>query len=198
MVSEPDERPRTRVDRLAESLQIMKKLWSTGDATFAGHHYAVHHARCEPRPASPPRLIVGGGSERILTVAALYADIVGVSLPSGEKVGDLTSAPALDHFDKCLSWVREAAGERFVELELQILTIAARVVSSRRAALRIATMLGFAGDEALDLPILLIGTEDELVDRLHERRERWGFTNVVVSGDTMEVFAPVVARLAGT
>ena len=59
-------------------------------------------------------------------------------------------------------------------------------------------MLGFPGEEALDLPILLIGTEDELCERLLERRERWGFSNVVVPGESMETFAPIVARLAGS
>ena len=193
------EHPRTRGDRLAESVQIMKDLWGTGESTFEGRYYSVHEARCEPRPPSSPRLIVGGGSKGILTVAALHADIVGIntSLASGEKGGDVTSAAALEHFDRCVSWVREAAGERFAGLEFQILTIAANVVPSRRAALRGATMLGFPGDEALDLPILLIGTEDELSERLHERRERWGFSNIVVPGESMDVFAPVVARLAG-
>ena len=62
--------PAVRVDRLAESLAVMKTLWSEGEATSAGTHYTVRDARCDPRPASPPRVIVGGGSRRILTVAA--------------------------------------------------------------------------------------------------------------------------------
>src|ERR1700677_3553606 len=78
--------PGTRVERLAESLTIMRSLWSEDTTTFAGTHYNVASASCNPRPASPPRIIVGGGSRRILTVAAEQADIVGVhtSLASGE------------------------------------------------------------------------------------------------------------------
>jgi hypothetical protein len=72
------------------------------------------------------------------------------------------------------------------------------VVASARGAAQIAKMLGFNGDAALDLPIVLIGTVDELCERLIERRQRWGFSNVVVPGEAMETFAPVVARLAGT
>src|SRR5581483_8413292 len=60
--------PAVRVDRLAESLAVMKKLWIEGKATFAGRYYTVCDARCDPRPASPPRVMVGGGSKRILTV----------------------------------------------------------------------------------------------------------------------------------
>jgi probable F420-dependent oxidoreductase len=192
--------PAVRVDRLAESLAVMKRLWNEGEATFAGRYYTVRDARCDPRPASPPRVMVGGGSRRILMVAAEQADTVGVntSLASGEKGGDLASQATFDHFDRCLAWVREGAGDRFSSIELQIVAFATRVVASRRAAARTATMLGLPGEDALELPIVLIGTEDELCERLLERRERWGFSNIVVPGEAMESFAPVVAQLAGT
>ena len=192
--------PAVRVDRLAESLAVMKSLWSEGTATFAGRYYTVRDAQCDPRPASPPRVIVGGGSKRILTVAAEQADTVGVntSLASGEKGGDLASQATFDHFDRCLTWIRDAAPDRFDSIELQIVAFATRVVASQRAAVRTATMLGLPGEDALELPIALIGTPDELCERLLERRKRWGFTNIVVPGETMESFAPVVAQLAGT
>jgi probable F420-dependent oxidoreductase len=191
---------RTRVDRLAESLTVMKSLWSEGETTFAGRYCNVTGARCDPRPELPPRVIVGGGSKRILTLAAEQADIVGVntSLASGLKDADLASSATFDHYDRCLAWVHEGAGDRFESLELQIVAFAVMVVGSSRAAARSATLLGFNGEEALDLPIVLIGTEDELCERLIERRRRWGFSNVVVPGVAMETFAPVVARLAGT
>ena len=78
------------------------------------------------------------------------------------------------------------------------MAFATRAVASRRAAVRTATMLGLPGEYALELPFVLIGTSDELCERLLERRERWGFTNIVVPGEAMESFAPVVARPAGT
>jgi len=192
--------PAVRVDRLAESLAVMKCLWSEGKATFAGRYHTVRDARCDPRPESLPRIIVGGGSRRILTIAAEQADTVGVntSLASAVNASDLVSQATSDHYDRCLSWIREAAPDRFDSIELQIVAFATKVVASRRAAVRTATMLGLPGEDALELAIVLIGTEDELCERLLERRERWGFTNVVVPGEAMESFAPVVARLAGT
>lgn len=192
--------PAVRVGRLAESLAVMKTLWHEGKATFEGRYYTVRDAHCDPRPASPPRVMVGGGSKRILTVAAEHADTVSVntSLASGEKGGDLASQATFDHFDRCLAWVREGAGDRFSSIELQIMAIAAKVVASRRAAARTASMLGLPGEDALELPIVLLGTPDELCEQLLKRRERWGFTNIVVPGEAMESFAPVVARLAGS
>jgi probable F420-dependent oxidoreductase len=196
---EQDE-PRVRIDRLAESLAIMKSLWSDDETNFEGVHYTVRGAHCEPRPDSSPVIIVGGGSKRILTLAARQAHTVGVntSLASGQKGDDIASQATFDHYDRCLGWVRDAAGDRFASLEIQIAAVAAMIVDSRRAALRSAKMLGFPGDEALDLPVLLIGTSDELCERLIERRQRWGFSNVVVPDHAMESFAPIVARLAGS
>ena len=189
-----------RVDRLAESLVVMKRLWSEGEATFAGRHYTVRDAHCDPRPASPPRVMVGGGSKRLLTLAAREADTVGInaSLNVGDKSADATNQATLDRYDRCLTWVREAAPDRFGSIEFQIVAFATRVVASQRAAARTATMLGFPGDDALELPIVLIGTADELAERLVKRRERWGFSNIVVPAEAMESFAPVVAQLAGT
>jgi probable F420-dependent oxidoreductase len=187
-----------RVDRLSESLTIMKALWSQGEATFAGTHYSVRGARCDPRPETPPRTIVGGGSKRVLTMAAREADIVGIntSLRSGEYAGASALTVDLDHYDRCLGWVRQAAGDRFGDIEIQVLAFTVIVVPSQRAAVRTARLLGLP-EEALDLPIVLIGTVDDICDRLFERRERWGFSNIVVPDDTIETFAPVVARLAG-
>jgi len=189
-----------RVDRLAESLTVLKALWNEGKATFAGQHYTVNGALCDPRPASPPRVMVGGGSKRLLTLAAREADTVGIntSLSVGDSGGDATTQATLDRYDRCLTWVRDAAPDRFDSIEFQIVAFATRIVASRRAAARTATMLGLPGEDALDLPIVLLGDADELCERLLERRERWGFTNIVVPGEAMESFAPVVARLAGT
>jgi probable F420-dependent oxidoreductase len=194
------DKPAVRVDRLAESLAVMKSLWSQGEAAFDGKYYSVRDARCDPRPDSPPRVIVGGGSRRILSVAAQHADIVGVntSLAAGLNAGDLASQATFDHYDRCLSWMREAAPDRFDSIELQLMAFATRIVPSQRAAARTATMLGLPGEDALDLPIVLIGTADELCERLLERRKRWGFSNIVVQAEAMESFAPVVAQLAGT
>ena len=195
--------PAVRVDRLAESLAVMKRLWSEGEATFAGRYHTVRGARCDPRPASLPRVMVGGGSKRILTVAARTRRTpwaCNTSLSFGRQERGRPGEPGHPRSLRSLLGLgtRSGAGDRFSSIELQIVAFATRVVASRRAAVRTATMLGLPGEDALELPIVLIGTSDELCERLLERRERWGFTNIVVPGEAMESFAPVVARLAGT
>src|SRR6201997_1120137 len=41
------DKPAVRVERLAESLTVMKTLWKEGEASFAGRYYTVRDARCE-------------------------------------------------------------------------------------------------------------------------------------------------------
>ena len=191
--------PGTRVDRLSESLRIMKALWKDGEVTLEGRHFAVTGSRCLPRPSALPRVVVGGGSKGVLTVAAELADIVNVNinLASGEQGSGSANTADFDHYDRCLGWVKHAAGSRMDDIELQIFAFACMVVGSSKAAARTARLYGLTGDDALDLPNVLIGTVDELCERLRASREKWGFSNVVVPAEAVETFAPVVERLAG-
>jgi len=121
------ERPAVRVDRLAESLAVLKALWSTGGSTFSGRYYQVRGARWDLRPEAFPRVIVGGGSRRVLMLAAREADIVNVTVPAGsEAANNATSA----HFDQCLAWVRTAAADCVGLVELQVTAFAVVIVRS--------------------------------------------------------------------
>jgi hypothetical protein len=51
-------------------------------------------------------------------------------------------------------------------------------------------------EEVLDVPVMLFGTVDEMVDRLLARRERWGLSYFVVQSGVAREFTAVVARLA--
>jgi probable F420-dependent oxidoreductase len=190
--------PTTRVDRLEESVLVMTALWRDGAVTFEGEHLKVRDALCEPRPTTSPRIIIGGASRRIFAVAARHADIVGVNRLASSKVGgDLVRMYAVDHYDRCRDLIRQEAGDRFDSLELQIAAASVMVLKSGRSAGRAAAMLGFTSDDALDSPAVLIGTVEHLCERLWEGRERWGFSNIVVPGEAMADFAPVVAQMAG-
>lgn len=65
-----------RFDRLEESIQVAKSLWTSADARFDGRYYTLAGANCLPRPAAgrPPLLIGGGGEKRTLKLVARYAD----------------------------------------------------------------------------------------------------------------------------
>ena len=66
---------RTRIEQLAEAIQIIRAMWMDSPANFAGAHYTIANAHCEPRPQPIPPIMVGGGGEKhLLRVVAQYAD----------------------------------------------------------------------------------------------------------------------------
>lgn len=68
--------PGERVDRLEESLEIVRRMWTEDAATYEGAYYAVRDALCEPKPvqAGGPPIWVGGYGDRLLRVVARLAD----------------------------------------------------------------------------------------------------------------------------
>ena len=64
-----------RLRALDESPAILTGMWTQPKTSFSGTHYSVHDVMCEPKPARKPRVLVGGGGERVLMgIAAKYAD----------------------------------------------------------------------------------------------------------------------------
>ncbi|MBV9293232.1 MAG: TIGR03621 family F420-dependent LLM class oxidoreductase [Frankiales bacterium] len=199
----PMDEPGVRVDRMAEAITVFKGLFSGEPFSFKGEHYTLTEAVGLPRPAMQPHppICIGGGSKRVLSIAAREADIVGfnASLRAGYVGPEVAATAVPEKFDDRVRWVREAAGDRFDSLELQCHTSFAMVVPNRQEiADGMAGMFGVDPAVALQIPIVLVGTIDEICETLLERRERWGFTYWIVNGDAMEAFAPVVERLAGT
>lgn len=198
-----EDSPAVRIDRMEESLAVMKELWSTGSCTFDGKYYRIEGAAGEPRPYQSPHppIVIGGGGPRVLGIAAREADIVGVnpSLAAGVVGPEVLAGTTPADYDRRLEWVRSAAGQRFDELELQCLTFVVQIVPDRgKAVARLAAALSVADEHVAGTPIALIGTIDEIADTLRARRERFGFSYIVVHEAEMEAFAPVVAELTGT
>ena len=195
--------PGVRISRMAESLAVMKSLWSTGAATFAGEHYTITGAVGVPQPHRLPHppVIIGGGGRRVLGIAAREADIVGVnpSLAAGYIGPEVLATTTADYYDQRIAWIREAAGDRFDGLELQCLTFLVQIVPDREDALeRLASFTGVSTEDVAGSPIALVGTVEQIAECLVARRERFGFSYVVVPEAELEAFAPVVAALAGT
>lgn len=136
----------------------------------------------------------------MLTIAARHADIVGINgtLTEGVVGPEALASMTASAVDAKIAIVRDAAGDRLAEIVLNVRAFIVRVTDDRDAALdQIAAFAGVEPAAVAESPFTLIGTPAQLVDDLLRRRERWGFSDVVVGGEDVDSFAPVVAELAG-
>jgi probable F420-dependent oxidoreductase len=192
-----------RIDRLEEALAVLKGAWGAEPFTFQGEHYRITSYDGLPKPVQQPHppLFVGGGGRKLLTLAAREADIIGFT--PAARTGEITTEQARETlpatWTQKFAWVREAAGDRFDDLELQIRYFFAAISDDRRGlAEAAAPAFGISAEEALASGVALVGTVDECCDLLVQRREEWGVSYVAFGDNEYEAFAPVVARLAGT
>ena len=193
----------TRIDRLVESLQILRGLLRGERVSFEGGHYALAGIENYPPPAQPggPPLLIGGGKRRMLQLAGKYADIVSVlttSVASG-VVDDAPDERMPAEVERKLSWIRAGAGERYAEIELSLIPTLLVSADRRKSAAEVIAQRGWEGltpDEVLAMPSMLIGNHDELAETLVERR-RYGFSYYVFSDGRLDDVAPLVGALSG-
>ncbi|MGH2385105.1 MAG: TIGR03621 family F420-dependent LLM class oxidoreductase, partial [Candidatus Limnocylindria bacterium] len=186
------DRPAVRIDRMIESLGIIKRLLGGDEVTHEGRFYRLDRARVQPAPIQRPhpRIMLGGGGPRVLAVAAREAQIVSF-VPQFSATGRPMARHATESaLAKRVAQVRSAAGTRFDELELNIFVGDAGVVggpqplSSSLGALVKSAGPAIAGGS----PYLLYGTIDQLREAMLRRRERTGVSSYGIPARVMESF----------
>jgi probable F420-dependent oxidoreductase len=196
--------PVVRVARFEESVKVIRGLLRTdGPFFFHGDHYEVLGHTLTPRPVQQPGppLIIGGGGRRVLTFAAQHADIVSINVNLREGTGGPETAPDASpaRTREKVAWVKEAAGDRFDELELNAL-IGFVMVTDDAAGVAgaMAPHFGIDPEDALHVPLALLGTLDEMAEELEWRRAEYGISCWSIESEAWETLAPVVSKLAGT
>jgi len=198
----PFDRPGVRIDRMEETLAVIRAHFADGEVRVTGDH--VHAVGFEgvPKPTAAvgPPIMIGGGSKRILGIAGREANIVSLNFDnsSGSLGASSVRSGTAAQTEEKIDWVRAGAGDRFDQIELEIAAYFAVVTDDPESAA--AGLAGrFDSDPAIlvDHPHALIGSVDQICDLLLERRERYGISYITVSNRALEVFAPVVDRLAG-
>lgn len=203
------DRPGVRIARLVEALQIFEKLFTGEPTTFSGEHYEMDGLVLRPisseRP--PPPIMIGGGSPKILGVAGKWADIVSVAakatLQGRIDSGDTTVAAT----EQKMSWVREAAGDRFANLHLNAPLMDAVIGPDARALAaakldEISSDKNFMAytreltvDDLLESPYFFFGTVNDIVEHAKASQERFGISSWSLLGRTTADLAPVVEAL---
>ena len=190
-----------RIARLDESLSIIRGLLAGTPVHHAGDFYRIDGLDLDvlpaPRPTSP-RLLVGAGGPRMLRLAARHADIVGV-LPApirdaADRDDPRDRLPAA--FDAKMGVIREAAGDRFENLEIN--AFGTFIITGKRRA-ETADLIVRRGWTGVDveaiwqMPTIFIGSPDQIRSDLHARRERFGLSYLVAGEGNL----PALAEIAG-
>ncbi len=196
-----------RQARLAEAVTVLKGCFADGPFSFSGEHYTITDYDAEPKPVQRPHppFLIGGGGRRTLRLAAREAQIVGLApriLPVG--AADPHSVTVEGTREK-IEWVREEAGDRFADLELNVYpsqtgisVTDAPLAEATELAERLTERSGvpITAEELLESPHIFINTVDGFVEKLTRMRTELGISSIMV-GEVGELDA-VVERLAGT
>ncbi len=186
--------PHVRVERLDESVTILRRLFDGESVTFAGRHYQIEEHQLFP--ARRPPLLVGGNGDQVLRTAATYADIIGFTglgrtLDDGHRHENHWQ---WHQIDRKVALVRDTAGERLADVECNALVQHIAITDDRAAAVEpIADFTGTHPDVLLASPYLLVGSISEVVEQLLHARDRWGFSYFVTRDATAT--APVIDAL---
>lgn len=197
------DKPSVRVDRFEEGLTIIKGLLGPDPVTFEGAHYQVTAMDGLPKPVQQPGppILIGGGLRRMLTLAGRHADIVGINptIPNGAVDADAARSGLAAVTDQKLEWVKAGAGDRYDDLEINLLNFACIVTDDReQVAQDFAPLFGISPEDLLEFPHALVGNVDQICESIQANRERFDASYIVVQRDAMEAMAPVVARLTGS
>lgn len=192
--------------RLAEAVAVLKGCFGDGPFSFEGDFYRITDHDGGPKPVQRPHppFMIGGGGRRTLSLAAREAQIVGFAPRiSRNGRGDPRSMTWAATAEK-IAWVREAAGDRFDQLTLNVYPSSIPVTltdDARGEAARIADLLEdrsgvrLSVDEVLDSPHLFIGSLDRLEEKFLALREGLGISSIMVG--ELGSLDRVVERLAG-
>ena len=193
-----------RLDKFENVVEAVKAFMSGDPLSLNNPHIQWEGFSGIPARPTPPPLMIGGGSKRILTIAGREADIV--SLNFNNRAGvlgpDGMMSGLAEQTAKKVGWIRDGAGDRFESLELEIGAYLTMVTDQQAAmAGAIAEPMGLSPEDLLAGPHNLIGSVDYICDELQRRRDVYGISYITVLDDgennMVEQFAPVVAKLAG-
>lgn len=179
--------PGERVDHLRRTAEELERLLGSPDF--------------QPRPVQQPRvpLLIGANGDRMLKLTAEHADIAaftGARTVPGSRTGQLAPITA-EELDERVARYRGLAAGRAEPAELNLLIQMVAVTEDREAAVlpMVDRVPGLTVEQALMLPIVLVGTVEQIAGQVRAQRERYGFSYLTVLEPYMEAFAPVVEAL---
>jgi probable F420-dependent oxidoreductase len=192
--------PADRLRRMEASMNMIRQALRDGriDHDADDAYPAIHQEGLPTSTQRPnPPFLVGGGGPKLLGFAAREADIIGIdprSLPGGGGDPDDITGAAID---RKVGWIREAAGDRWADLEINVALWEVDPDFRTRRGPPPRRARGISEEQLPLSPHYLVGDTHEMVETLLARRERWGISYVTLPASAIPILAPVIAQLTG-
>jgi len=195
--------PGVRIAKLAEYVDVMRACWSGEQLDIHGEYVEITGFAGRPIPVQPggPPIMIGGGARRILGVAGRLADIVSINFnnSSGRLGSASVASSGAEETSQKVAWIREGAGDRFDDIEIEIGAYFVAVGDGAAAQLdTMASRFGVAPDQFASHPHALFGSVAQIAETLQARRDQYGVSYITVAQRHLDEFAPVVAVLSGS
>ena len=118
------DRPGVRIERLAETVEVLKAHWDGKPLDIHRRYVRASGFAGRPQPVQQPHppIFIGGGAPRVLKLAGQLADIVSINFnnAAGKLGAGSVASSTRDATEEKISWIREGAGDRFGDIELEI------------------------------------------------------------------------------
>lgn len=175
-------KPSVRIEQLSETLQIIKKLFTEPETTFNGKYYTLDRCINLPKPVQKPHppIMVGGEGDRLLKVAAEFADEINIPSPSLEKVRDRIRFVC----NYC-----ETIGRDPQELRFSIFTQMVLLRDENELEPILEKVRPKIQSREDFLASALVGTPETILDQIHE------YIELGVSRFALIVYDPIPERL---
>lgn len=188
--------PGHRVSRFEESLIVLRSLLDTGRASFAGDHHEIELEELGIRPLQEHLpFLIGGHGRRVVGLAGRHADIFQFTgLTHGPGGTPSPGGFDMDSVRLRARWLADAAGDRLDDIERSALVQATAVGDGADEQINsTADRFGFERTTVEETPFLLMGSLEQVVDKVERLRSELGISHFVVRD--ADGFAPVVDRL---
>jgi alkanesulfonate monooxygenase SsuD/methylene tetrahydromethanopterin reductase-like flavin-dependent oxidoreductase (luciferase family) len=188
---------RARVARLAEAATLARTLFDDGWAAEGGQHVAAVDLPLAPAPRTPPRLLLGGGSQTLLGLAARVADHVDLAPPAHRKGENHFQPPLLTTVDDLAASAHTARSEGRAVTTSVLLTALVICAESevRSQEESLCARVGLPWRDLAGSPYVLVGEPQRIAERVRELRERLGLDWLIVPHAQIERFSGDVMPL---
>ena len=197
------DRPSVRIERMADYVKLARQFFAGDELDMATDHVTANSMAGLPASPQPggPKIMMGGGAPKVLGRCGELADIVSLNFNNRDgKIGAVgIGSSTADMTVQKVGWIRDGAGERFDDIEIEIGGYFAAVTNNTSATVAaMAQAMGMDPETMAHHPHALIGSVDEICETLEQRREIYGISYVTLSHRDMQMMAPVVQRLNGS